>query len=142
MELYMLNKFLSVTYRLARRNLSKTVHNFGLSSTQADILLYLADNPELNQKQLATAMVLDPSLIGRDISKLEDKNLVRRRIDPQDSRSRILILSQEGIEIVSVLREKLTKWWKDNLGKFLDIPTEDFFQIMSEMYLSTKKENN
>lgn len=138
----MLNKFLSVTYRLARRNLSKTVHNFGLSSTQADILLYLADNPELNQKQLATAMVLDPSLIGRDISKLEDKNLVRRRIDPQDSRSRILILSQEGIKIVSVLREKLTKWWKDNLGKFLDIPTEDFFQIMSEMYLSTKKENN
>lgn len=138
----MLNKFLSVTYRLARRNLSKTVHNFGLSSTQADILLYLADNPELNQKQLATAMVLDPSLIGRDISKLEDKNLVRRRIDPQDSRSRILILSQEGIKIVSVLRDKLTKWWKDNLGKFLDIPTEDFFQIMSEMYLSTKKENN
>ncbi|WP_057803698.1 MarR family winged helix-turn-helix transcriptional regulator [Pediococcus stilesii] len=142
MELYMLNKFLSVTYRLARRNLSKTVHNFGLSSTQADMLLYLADNPELNQKQLATAMVLDPSLIGRDISKLEDKNLVRRRIDPQDSRSRVLILSQEGIKIVSVLRDKLTKWWKDNLGKFLDIPTEDFFQIMSEMYLSTKKENN
>lgn len=138
----MLNKFLSVTYRLARRNLSKTVHNFGLSSTQADILLYLADNPELNQKQLATAMVLDPSLIGRDISKLESKNLILRRIDPQDSRSRILILSQEGIEIVSVLRDKLTKWWKDNLGKFLDIPTEDFFQIMSEMYLSTKKENN
>lgn len=138
----MLNKFLSVTYRLARRNLSKTVHNFGLSSTQADILLYLADNPELNQKQLATAMVLDPSLIGRDISKLEDKNLVRRRIDPQDSRSRVLILSQEGIKIVSVLRDKLTKWWKDNLGKFLDIPTEDFFQIMSEMYSSTKKENN
>lgn len=138
----MLNKFLSVTYRLARRNLSKTVHNFGLSSTQADMLLYLADNPELNQKQLATAMVLDPSLIGRDISKLEDKNLVRRRIDPQDSRSRVLILSQEGIKIVSVLRDKLTKWWKDNLGKFLDIPTEDFFQIMSEMYLSTKKENN
>ncbi|KRN93409.1 hypothetical protein IV81_GL000516 [Pediococcus stilesii] len=106
------------------------------------MLLYLADNPELNQKQLATAMVLDPSLIGRDISKLEDKNLVRRRIDPQDSRSRVLILSQEGIKIVSVLRDKLTKWWKDNLGKFLDIPTEDFFQIMSEMYLSTKKENN
>lgn len=139
MESYVLNKFLSVTYRSARRHVSKYVKDFNLSSTQADILLYLADNPGINQKNLAFSMVLDPSLIGRDVTKLELKEFIIREIDLQDTRSRILKISKKGMEVVETLRRELTLWWDESLKKSINISAEEFIQTMNDLYENTRQ---
>ena len=61
----------------------------------------------LSLKQLAHRVGLDSSTLVRVVDLLEQRGLLQRQTDPQDRRSKALVLTAKGAEVVDDVRSKL-----------------------------------
>ncbi|MFD1670878.1 MarR family winged helix-turn-helix transcriptional regulator [Agrilactobacillus yilanensis] len=106
-----LSKYIAGIYRQSKIDINQQFQSLGLKATEGDLLLFLHDNPGLSQKKVAVLMVLDPSLIGRDIQHLIKLDYVVRRPSETDSRVNLVYLTPLGEQLVQNLRQILTQWW-------------------------------
>ena len=70
-------------------------------NTQDRILKILAENKEMDQRQLQEELHVRPGSMSEIISKLEDKGLVLRERSEDDRRHATLSLSEEGMHAAS-----------------------------------------
>lgn len=78
---------------------------------QADVLMTVADNPGVAMSDLATQLDLSQASISRNVAALSDLHrkgeaglgLVEARVDPDDTRRRLLFLTQKGKMFVTLL---------------------------------------
>lgn len=75
-----------------------------LTQVQFAALETLSAHPGLDQAQLAQMIAYDRATIGGVVDRLERKGLLRREVNPQDRRARILHITPEGQEIIDALR--------------------------------------
>lgn len=66
---------------------------FDLTTTQYGILYVLSQYPGLDQISLARLLGLDRSTTGMVVGRLEERDLLRRHVDPEDKRKRVLHLT-------------------------------------------------
>ena len=71
-----------------------TVHQFG-------ILLHIFKNGSLTQKEIAESTTGDEPAIARLMNRLEDKNCIKRAIDKDDKRKRVVSLTENGKELLN-----------------------------------------
>lgn len=107
-----LSKYIAGLYRQSKIDINQAFQDYGLRATEGDLLLFIYDNPGLSQKKIATLMVLDPSLIGRDIQRLIAAGYVQRRLSKTDNRVNEVFLTVSGEHLVSQLRLIITDWWR------------------------------
>lgn len=79
----------------------------GLRSTQRSILMQIARNQAPTMTELATILVIDRSALAQNLKPLEREGLVSVDVDPNDKRSRLVRLTQAGVE---KLLESQTLW--------------------------------
>lgn len=69
----------------------------GLRVRSYSALRLACENPDgISQKDVAEAMGLDPSQLVALLDNLQGKELVERRSDPNDRRSKLLFATEEG----------------------------------------------
>jgi DNA-binding MarR family transcriptional regulator len=81
----------------------------GLRGTQFAMLMRIARIGRPRMSELATALVLDRSALAHNLKPLERDGLVELKIDPDDRRSRVVLLTEAGRER---LREAIELWSK------------------------------
>jgi DNA-binding MarR family transcriptional regulator len=86
----------------------------GLRSTQRSILVHIARAGAPTMRALATALVLDPSALAHNLKPLERDGLVEITVGPDDRRSRVARLTEQG---EAKLRES-TSLWRAAQGRF------------------------
>lgn len=79
-----------------------------LAANQMMLLNLVKDNSGISIGQLADKMEVTSSAVGQIITKLEDKNLVERKINPKNRREINVFLEKEG-EKYFVERELVTQ---------------------------------
>ena len=72
----------------------------GLSLAQHEVLATIRHHDGLTQNELSERLLVVKSNISALIKKLESRNLVRRVVDPEDSRSKRLSLTDDGYRLV------------------------------------------
>ena len=77
----------------------------GVGSTQAKFLRYIGVNTRCSQADLARATATDPTLTGRILQTLIERELVRRERSDEDRREYVLELGAEGRR----MRERVEK---------------------------------
>ena len=83
---------------------------FELTQAQATMLWVLEPSgPPVPMRDLAHQLHCDPSNVTLLADQLQAKGLVERRPDPADGRRRILRLTEEGLEVWSLLIERIQK---------------------------------
>ncbi|WP_122446505.1 MarR family winged helix-turn-helix transcriptional regulator [Pseudomonas viridiflava] len=85
----------------------------GLRSTQRSILMQIARNQAPTMTELATILVIDRSALAQNLKPLEREGLVSVDVDPNDKRSRLVRLTQAGVE---KLLESQTLWEQAQLS--------------------------
>ncbi|MGF9565757.1 MarR family transcriptional regulator [Neorhizobium sp. JUb45] len=91
----------------------------GLTDASWTPLIYLYRQGDgLLQKELATASGLDDSSLVRLLDILSKRNLVERRIDPNDRRARRLYLTEEGRKAATAIRARLVALEHELLEEF------------------------
>ncbi len=79
---------------------SKSLEVFDINSRDYGILLTILNYSPLTQIQVGELMAVDRTTIGQLIDSLETKGLLRRQKNPKDRRQNLILLSEEGDNLV------------------------------------------
>ncbi|HST85442.1 MAG TPA: MarR family transcriptional regulator [Kineosporiaceae bacterium] len=77
----------------------------GLEMWDYAVLDQLADGPAPTQGDLAAAVGRDPTRLIPILDRLEQKGLLQRLVDPADRRSRTVVLSEPGRELLAACKQ-------------------------------------
>lgn len=96
---------------------------------QGRVLAVLSMQSPIAQNELAYVIGVRPQSLGEVLSKLEDAGLVRREVDPNDARARLVHITDAGLEKAKELAEQphidatsgLTDEQRDQLCALLDL---------------------
>lgn len=95
-------------HRMLNQHYQKAYKPFGLQGTMVPIMFMVGKNPGINQKTVASRLVLDPSTMSRDIQMLHKKGwlTVNKGADPRHSE---LYVTTEGYKVL----EKVAPVWQE-----------------------------
>lgn len=100
-----------VGYNLRRAyavHMQRFVAVFGrlnIRPVQFTLLSHLFNNPGLNQSQMGKALDIQRANLVTLLDELETRELVQREMDPNDRRSRVVNLTQDGKQLTEKLFE-------------------------------------
>ncbi|MCU1642809.1 MAG: transcriptional regulator [Nocardia sp.] len=77
------------------------IRSRGLTLAQAFVLNYLAGNPGAIQRDIAQATRTTPANVSGVLRGLEARNLVERRVESGDERSKRVFATDTGIELIT-----------------------------------------
>jgi DNA-binding MarR family transcriptional regulator len=79
--------------RLMRTRFEQNAHDLGLTRSQAQVLVHLANNEGIHQGALAEKLDVEPITLTRILDRLEEAGLVERLLYRRDRRVRLLRLT-------------------------------------------------
>ncbi|TKG62568.1 MarR family winged helix-turn-helix transcriptional regulator [Prauserella endophytica] len=109
-----------IGYLLARaggraiRNLNRALEPYGLRSRHYTVLSASAEHGGLSQRELGLVLGADPSAVVALVDDLQRKGLVRRDPHPEDRRTRLVVVTEEGARTLAETR-KLARGVDDEL---------------------------
>ena len=83
-----------------RSVLEKRLQETGVYRGQHHLLMCIARNPELSQRELAELQNVSTAAIAVSLKKLEKGGYVARAVDEKDSRSNIIKITEKGLKVV------------------------------------------
>jgi len=94
--------------------MDKTAHKFieqeyNISFHQFLVLMHIQEQPEINQKQIATFMTYTEAAISRQISSLEVLELIQVSKNSKNKREKLLALTVQGEKLINSCLKLLTK---------------------------------
>ena len=107
MDAETVNRLRRVVGRLARQ-LNTTSTSEGLTPTQASVLGLIAGRGPLSIAALTQLEGLNPTMLSRVISKLDDAGLIRRVPDPADLRTASVEATADGRAMHDRIRDRRT----------------------------------
>jgi DNA-binding MarR family transcriptional regulator len=90
--------------RLLRKRLEQRVRGLGLTRSQWQVLVHLAQHEGINQAGLAEILEIEPITLVRMLDRLEAAGLVERRTHPADRRVRLLHLMPQARPLLETMR--------------------------------------
>jgi DNA-binding MarR family transcriptional regulator len=89
-------------HMLLLRQLDIDLRNDGLSLNDYEILAFLSEAPghRMRMTELAEATCQTRSRLSHQISRMEDRDLVRREEYPADKRGMVAVLTQAGMDTI------------------------------------------
>ena len=93
------------TIQLAKKRYAQLLdplcNTWGLTKTEVDILLFLANNPGLDRAaDIVRIRQITKSHVSLSVSNLEQRGFVYRTFDPEDRRTAHLKLTEEALPVV------------------------------------------
>lgn len=82
----------------AIRGLNRALEPFGLRSRHYTVLMAAAEHGGLSQRELGDLLGIDPSAVVALVDDLQRAGFVRRDPHPDDRRTRLVVLTDEGTE--------------------------------------------
>ena len=80
-----------------------------MTPVQFGVLTALSLNPWLDQTAIGSELGLDRTTTADVLKRLEEKNLITRRMNPSDRRSRQSMITEDGYIAMKALHEGMTK---------------------------------
>lgn len=102
-----INAKLRKLHRLINQAYQRNINPFGLRGSMLSILFIIGKKAPIDQKTLASKLVLDQSTMSRDVQKLMKRGLIYASV-ADDARKRLLNLTKEG----GILLEEISPVWE------------------------------
>ena len=131
-------------HAMIQKQLMEKVKEIGLTSGQPKVLDYLIDYDGASQKEIAKACLIEAGSLTSILNRMEEKELVERKIVNGNRRTFCIFLTDQGKEQAKAVKkifEDLEKEWFEH---FDEQEKEQFVKGMEKMYviLSRKEGEN
>jgi DNA-binding MarR family transcriptional regulator len=124
MEEVLTEKLISIIHRANMSRLELQLKSYGIGSGQLMFLLSLYCQEGINQEELSRVLGFDKTTTTRALNKLEEKELIYRKKDELDKRSKNIYLTNKALQIKTEV-QKLSKEWNEKLFEgFSDLEKE------------------
>lgn len=80
-----------------------------LTPLQIGMLTALSMNPWLDQKAIGRELALDRTTVAEVLRRLGEKGLVETRVNPDDRRSKLSVITKEGLKLIRELQGSINK---------------------------------
>lgn len=95
----LVEKYIRVT-RLHRHMIEHRLDGTGVYRSQHQILMFVSDNPNVSQKELARLYGVSGATIAVSLKKLEKGGYIRRVVDQDDNRFNQICITEKGRKVV------------------------------------------
>ena len=95
----LIEKYIRVT-RLHRSVIENQLEGTGVYSSQHQILMYVSNNPNVSQKDLAKMYGVSGATIAVSLKKLEKGGYIKRLVDQDDNRCNQICITEKGRTVV------------------------------------------
>ena len=129
-------------HEMFRARMNVDMKESDLTFSQMEILFYLEKHAAqaINQQELSDAVqVSHPTMIGL-INRMEEKDLVVRRTDPLNRRSRYIEMTQKSQEILRQTRERRHRNDRMLVKGFTDEETKELNRLLGMVYRNMQSE--
>lgn len=107
----------TVVHRVRRTSIANAeLIDPDLPATAYAVLLFIFDNGLVRPHQLVESLGVDKATISRQITQLENLELVTRNWDPSDRRAQMVTLTPEGQSRVSAVTQQRRAEFMDRLS--------------------------
>lgn len=127
LQVHPLGRLLSRASRLLDTRIIEDFSDHDMGPGQLYSLLALYDEEGLCQRDICETYGLDKAAVGRALKKLEDKDFVERRSDPEDRRIKRVYLSEKAKSFRSECFDRL-KTIEEDLMDVLTPHEENIFR--------------
>lgn len=118
---------------LVQKKLLAELKNTGLTAGQPKVLDYLRNHNGANQKEIAQGCHIEAGSLTSLLNRMEESNLVQRRMLNGNRRTYYIFLTEEGQKLSDVVSEKFEEIerqiFQNISSKDKDHFTETFFNI-------------
>lgn len=121
--------------------MNKKLKNKDLTLKQAHIILILFNENNINQELIGSMLHINEVTTTREISSLEDKGYVIRRVDENDKRKKIVTITEEGRKKVKTI----TDYAKNNekmINEFISPEELHILRVLMKKLLTSINELN
>lgn len=87
-------------HRLHRMVLERQFNKTGVYRSQHQLLMYISENPNTSQKDLAAMHHVSTATVAVSLKKLENGGYIKRVVDKQDNRFNQICITEKGKAIV------------------------------------------
>lgn len=94
--------------RLHRMVLERQLNRTGVYRSQHQLLMYIADNPNVSQKEIARYSHVSPATVAVSLKKLEHGGYIQRVVDEHDNRYNKICITEKGRAVV----ENSVRWFQ------------------------------
>ena len=95
----LIEKYIRVT-RLHRSVIEHQLEGTGVYRSQLQILMYVSNNPNVSQKDLAKMYGVSGATIAVSLKKLEKGGYIKRLVDQDDNRCNQICITEKGRTVV------------------------------------------
>lgn len=95
----LIEKYIRVT-RLHRSVVEHRLEGTGVYRSQHQILMYVSNNPNVSQKDLAKMYGVSGATIAVSLKKLEKGGYIKRMVDQDDNRCNQICITEKGRKVV------------------------------------------
>lgn len=92
--------------RLMRVNYDRRMRDLGLTRSQWWVLNYVFFNEGIIQTELSAILEIERATLGRLLDRLEEKDWIERRPDPNDRRAKRVFLTRQVDDLIQTMRER------------------------------------
>ncbi len=103
-------RYITRLERQRRHYMDEHLRTFKLYGSMFIIILFLDRNPGSSQDNLCEYLLIDKSGVARKCRKLEDLGYIKREQSQDDRRQNRLFLTENGQELLPIIRTYLSKW--------------------------------
>lgn len=135
----LVEKYIRVT-KLHRCVIERALNDTGVYRSQHQILMYVADNPNVSQKDIANLHGVSSATIAVTLKKLEQGGYIRRIVDQKDNRINQICITEKGNGIVAD-SFRIFQHMEEHM--FHDFSEEEFRvmgQLLDKIYVNLKCE--
>jgi MarR family transcriptional regulator, lower aerobic nicotinate degradation pathway regulator len=127
-------------YRVAmsfKREHAHALRDFKLTPEQWQALATLWRYGAMSQSEIARVTLQDAPAVSRMLVRMENDGWLSRQSDPNDARSSIVHLTEEGKRLEGVLPSKLVRHFRDYLKKFPEAKQKQLLSLLRELRMAT-----
>jgi len=123
-----------VATSLARQTDQILLDDVDISFSQFKILMVLASNPQLQQKQIAERLAQTEASISRQMKGLEIEGLIQIVVNPSNRREHRTVLTSKGSRQTEKAMQELNGYYQPMFDQLTDEQQEQLFKALEVMH--------
>lgn len=107
-----ISKYCSIFERCSLMYKNNNLNEYGICGAHVIYFFFLNRNPGATQEEISKNLFLNKSNVARSLQYLEQNDFIYREIDKDDKRINHVYLTEKGISLVPIIREKISEFNK------------------------------
>lgn len=128
-----IDQYLRSTWLTVQKMYNEQASQFNSTMVMGFTLLSIDPKSGTPSTSLGPKMGIEPTSLSRTLKNLEERGLIIRKPNPEDGRSVLIVLTEEGLQMRNVSKEVVLKFYEVIQQKISQEEINVFFTVLQKI---------